>query len=597
MFSIEKDSPRARIWRRFNSACERGEFLVGAAIGAGIFAQAAEQGGADFVLALNAGRMRIMGAASVACMLPIRDSNKFVQSFAPTEILSLCSVPVYFGASTLNPRQSPDEVADRIVAMGFEGVVNFPTVAHYPKQIRAALESAGLGFSKELALFSAAHARGLSTLAHVLTAEQARSAAAQGVDIICFNFGWNAGGDKGLASTLSVEEAASHARALSRVVARENPRAFFVLEGGPIEDPQQLTTVCRVARIHGYVGGSTIDRLPLAESVKEQTRRFKSAAVLARVQTSEEYDLIGFGRRLGLVGSSEAMIRVYQQIKRLRDSRESMIVSGERGTGRQKILRALHSLAGAKPESLAVLDADELTRQQLIVSLFGRAAAQGQRGELVGLIARDDIAVIAIRGIERVSLKTQARLAAYIEHGHFTPVGGRRPVQSEKRILLVSDEPLSVLLASERINRELADQLSGHEISLPALRERAEDIEALLSHAIDRLTDGEKLRQPVLSPAASQRLKQHHWPGNLTELRAFAGGLVSRYDGARVGKEAVLRTLAGDHKPARRSVASERDIILDALWRHGFHRGRAAVFLGISRKTLYNKIKHYGLTG
>ncbi len=590
------DTSRLRIRKHFAEARDRGEFLVGAAIGAGILGQAAEQGGADFVLALNAGRFRIMGAASVACMLPIRDSNQFVKSFAPAELLSQCSVPVYFGASTLDPGLSVDELADQIAELGFAGVVNFPTVAHYPAPVRAALDAVGIGFSKELALFAAAHARDLSTLAHVRTGEQARAAAALGVDIICFNFGWNAGGAKGLASEISVEEAAAHSREISRIVTRENPEAFFVLEGGPIEDPDHLATICRVARIHGYVGGSTIDRLPLAESVAGQTLRFKSAAVLARVLSHEESDLIAFGHRIGLAGTSEAMIRVYETIRHFSGSNESMLVSGARGTGRQTTVEALHTLSGGDPKTLAVIDAGETPGQQVMISLFGRGAVQSG-GSLTGLAARDDIASIAVRGIERIPLKMQARIAVYMERGRFTPIGGRRSLQWGKRLLFIADAPLEALIAEGRIDLGLAQQVEGHEIHLPSLRDRTEDIEELLDGAIFRLTDGEPAQRPVLSPSAMRRLRRHDWPGNLPELRAFAAKLVSHHAGGRVDEEAVRRLLSGEAEPGRRRVASERDIVLDALWRHGFHRGRTAAFLGISRKTLYNKIRRYRLTG
>lgn len=595
MLEFGVDTPRNRIRKQFAEARDRGEFLVGAAIGAGILGQAAEQGGADFVLALSAGRFRIMGAASVACMLPIRDSNEFVKQFAPAELLQ-CSVPVYFGASTLDPDLSVEELADEIAELGFAGVVNFPTVGHYPPAMRAALDAAGIGFSKELALFSAAHARGLSTLSYVRTREQARAASALGVDIVCFNFGWNAGGTKGLVSEISVEEAAAQSREMSRIVARENPETLFVLEGGPIEDPDQLATICRVARIHGYVGGSTIDRLPLAESVAGQTLRFKSAAVLARVLSNEEDDLVAFGHRIGLAGASQAMVRIYETIRRFSGSNETMLVSGASGTGRQTTVEALHMLSGGSPDALAVIHAGDTPGQQVMLSLFGRSAVQGGGG-LTGLAARDDIAAIAVRGLEHIPLKMQARIAVYMERRRFTPIGGRRSLQWGKRLLFIAEAPLEALIAEGRIDSGLAQQIAGHEIHLPSLRDRTEDIGELLDGAIARLTDDDPTQRPVLSPLAMRRLRRHDWPGNLPELRALAAKLVAHHAGGRVDEEAVQRLLAGEAERGRRRMASERDIVLDALWRHGFHRERTAAFLGISRKTLYNKIERYHLTG
>ena len=593
---ISTGTPRHRLRTLFAKARDNGEFLVGAAIGAGILGQAAEKGGADFVLALSAGRFRIMGAASVACMLPIRDTNNFVNQFASSEILSQLSVPVYFGASTLDPDLSVEKLADVIAGLGFAGVVNFPTVGHYPARMRAALDSVGIGFSKELALFAAAHQRGLSSLAYVRTADQARAAAVQGVDIVCFNFGWNAGGVQGLPSELSIEEAAAQSRELSRVVARENPDSFFVLEGGPIEDPDDLATICRVARIHGYVGGSTIDRLPLAESVASQVLRFKSAAVLARVLNHEESDLIAFGHRIGLAGSSEAMIRVYETIRRLSGSNEPMLIAGAPGTGRQTTVEALHALSGGDPKQLAVVQASEYSGQQVMITLFGRSAVQGGSGVLVGLAENDAIETIVIRGIEHVPKKMQARIAVHMERGRFTPVGGRRSLNWAKRLLFIADAPLETLIAEDRIDPGLAQQLEGCQIALPALSDRVEDIEELLNNAVARLLEKQPGQRPILSPLAMRRLRRYAWPGNLPELRAFAARLVAQHAGGRVDENAVASLLSGEAERSRRRVASERDMLLDALWRHGFHRGRTAAFLGISRKTLYNKIQRYHLT-
>ena len=153
------------------------------------------------------------------------------------------------------------------------------------------------------------------------------------------------------------------------------------------------------------------------------------------------------------------------------------------------------------------------------------------------------------------------------------------------------------MVAELRIDPDLAQRIEGHEVHLPSLRDRSEDVEELLDVAIARLTDGVPTQRPVLSPSAMLRLRRHDWPGNLPELRAFAAKLVSHHAGGRVDEEVVQELLSGESAHSRRRALTERDIILDALWRHGFHRGRTASFLGISRKTLYNKIRRYALTG
>ena len=162
----------------------------------------------------------------------------------------------------MTPSWPIDRILDTVEEYGFSGIVNFPTCAHYPPAIRNALESAGFGFSREIDLLKAARKRNIQTMAHLKTKQQARAAAIAGVDMVCYNFGWNAGGELGFESRLNLQEATWHAREVSRVVKRYRSATMFLLEGGPIEDPTQLAAIYQQAEIDGYVGGSTIDRLP-----------------------------------------------------------------------------------------------------------------------------------------------------------------------------------------------------------------------------------------------------------------------------------------------------------------------------------------------
>lgn len=591
-----KSTGRDDLLQRFFKARERKEFLVGAAIGAGLLGEAAEDGGADFLIALNAGRFRLMGASSVACMLPIRDANEFVFSFAATELLSQCSLPTFFGASVMDPTLSVRDLCFRIENDGFAGIANFPSVVHYPATVRNALESSGIGFSRELELFDQAQRNGLATLAYVRTRQQAQAAAMHGVDLICYNFGWNAGGSKGPVSDISVEEAAALSREIGRVIRRENPNIFFFLEGGPIQDPDQLAAVCRVSNLHGYIGGSTIDRLPLAQSVVSQTQRFKSAAAMARRLSKQEKHLVQLGEQYGFTGSSQAMLRTYAALDRSRHTISSMLVSGEPDTGKLTAVKALHAMAKGDPAKLAIVDAHATSHaSQLLIQLFGRGASTGNSA-LSGLAQRTDIQAIMLRNLEHVPVRVQERLAHSIRNGRFTPIGARHPQKWNKRVILVSMESLDALKQKHAIAPALAAVLDDHEISLPPLRERTEDIEMILNHFFKQLHGGDPATLPVVTPGALGLLQRHDWPGNLLELRSMAVRLLSYHSGGQVDEGAITRLLTGDNQWQPRPLRTERDILLNALWRHGFHRQETANFLGISRKTLYNKIRKYHLT-
>jgi predicted TIM-barrel enzyme/DNA-binding NtrC family response regulator len=596
MAVMEKTS-RQRIHDRFRKVRDTGEFLVGAAVGSGLFAEAAERGGADFVLALSAGRLRLMGTASIACVLPLCDSNAFVAAFGTSEFIGRCSIPSFFGACAMTPDEGAAQIAASVAEAGFAGVINFPSIIHYPVATQSALESCGLGFRKELELLRTAQALDLWTVCHVRTREQARRAAAAGVDMVCFAYGWTAGGQRGMASSLTLREAAMLAREVAKVVQHENPHAFLVLEGGPIEKIEDLMPIYRVAHISGYVGGSTIDRLPLEDAIVNQTRRFKTTAAATRKHTTQDRELLAFGRSLGLVGASQRMLELYRQIRLAARSplKYACIVTGESGSGRQFVAEALLRSSSGDQNQLMTVDASETSTQRLMVTLFGRHKSEQGKRALPGAMDRAETAGLIVRGLEQVSMYTQRRIARFLAKGTFRAVGGKREETGSLRLIFISSKNTQLLVKEGSLHPELHQELESREIAVPPLREYVEDIEAIVADMAKRVPPAAE-SAPKLSPSALRRLQIHHWPGNLTELRAFVTHLLASVTTEWVD-EAKTDELLGTTGRRIARPATERDIILDALWRHGFHRGRSARFLGISRKTLFNKIRRYSLRG
>nr|WP_281355862.1 phosphoenolpyruvate hydrolase family protein [Ancylobacter pratisalsi] len=272
---------------------------MGAAIGTGMIAKAAERGGADFLLALNVGRVRVMGAPSIACMLPIHDANEMVRAFASAEILGKVSVPVMFGASAFDPREDLADLVDRVAKDGFAGIANFPTSIHLDPLMQAGLARLGLGFEREVEMLKLAKRAGLMAVGYVRTAEQAEVMAAADVDVICLNFGWNVGGREGLPSTVSLAEAAEAASDAFERVRRRRQDVLCVVEGGPIDTPENAATVCQAGKADGYIGGSTIDRLPLEAAVSDAPSEYKSVNVLSRRLEAIQDAVLGQGRRYG----------------------------------------------------------------------------------------------------------------------------------------------------------------------------------------------------------------------------------------------------------------------------------------------------------
>lgn len=256
---------------------------------------------------------------------------------------------------------------------------------------------------------------------------------------------------------------------------------------------------------------------------------------------------------------------------------------------------ALFRLHGDDRDRLITVEASEMPAQRLIVTLFGRNEPDHGNRTVRGAAGRPDVTGLIIRGLEHVSAHTQRRIARFLAKGTFRAVGSKREESGALRLIFISSRSIELLTKEGVLDPELYRELESREIAVPALREYVEDIEDIVADMAKRLSPTMNMT-PKLSPAALRRLQIHDWPGNLTELRTLVTHLLASMTTEWVDEATAAQLLGAEDKRIARP-ASERDVILDALWRHGFHRGRSARFLGISRKTLFNKICRYGLRG
>lgn len=575
------------------------KFLIGAAIGSGNTALAAERGGADFLLAINAGRLRNMGAPSIACMMPIFDAGVLTEGFAREELLTQCRIPVLLGVNVWGRALDPAAVAAWVRDAGFAGAVNFPSCMHYSRPMQQILARAGRGIECEVALLRAVQDAGLTSMFYCATRTQARLAADAGIDLVCLNLGWNVGGALGHRSRASLEEVAATARDIGRLIKRIHPKTCFFLEGGPIATAEDLGRVLSLAPIDGYVGGSTIERMPLEDSVADQIDRFRQASRRRAALDGESNRLVAWARRFGFVGRSKAQLDFLRRLRALAATPDPVLVLAESGSPSLPVLKALGSRAG-KDGSRVMVQVDvagEDFPARARGFLFGhRETISRQRPAL----ADSAIELLVIHAPERLTPATQRRLARALREGGFRAPGSRRALPVVPRVVLVSERPSTAGREAEELlgaglDPALVAHLAGWILRLPPLRERIDDLLPSLE-ALAAESPGAALDRASFSSAALQRLHAHLWPGNEAELRSLLGALAGRA-GSEPVQPAELLLLPQEQDAARPGSRTEKDRIVDALWRHGFNRTRTAEALGMSRKTLYNKILKYDLSG
>lgn len=555
-----------------------GEIRVGAAIGLGMTARAAVQGGADFLLALNAGRLRVMGAASNAAMLPIREANTFTDSFARYEILGRVSVPVFIGVCTMDPTLDCAALIERIATAGYDGVANFPSVVHLDGAIRAGLEAAGLGLSREVETLRLAKARGLATLGYGRTKGEIEQLLDGAPDMVCINFGWNAGGTMGIGGSMNLAAASDHARRMVSLVKRSDPHCLCFVEGGPIILPRDAIAVCDEAKADGYIGGSTLDRLPLEMSVMQTTSAFKAAGVLRNEAVNANRERSRISGVAGLIGQSEAMSDLIDTIGRLARTQMAVCVVGEPGSGRTTVARAIH-VASRSEGPFLVLDAGDT---DISAKLFGRDGP--------GLLQTSDGHLVLER-VERLPADVSARLVDWIERGifeRFLP----QPHRAHYARLILTTGPLDAGAG------DLARRLSGHVVEIPPLRARPEDVPPL-ARAILAAQKRKRDQPPAtVTPDGMRELIRHTWPGNVRELAALLARATAIAVEGTIDAGTVRALLAeADARIEADGSVDERAWIMAALARHRFRRTETARALGLSRKTLYNKMRRYGLSG
>lgn len=565
------------------------DFQFGAVVGSGMTAQVADRAGADYLLALNAGRFRVQGASSLACFLPIRDTNTWVMEFAEREILGRVSAPVFAGLSVADPTENIGTLVTSVRKLGFQGVCNFPPTALLSGRIRDLIEAEGLGFSRELELVRRARDAGLGALVYVNSNDQAHAMLDAGATTICANIGFTTG-PTGISSILNMR---TMARSVDEVL-HGLPSDFPTLcAGGPIITPDDAMTVWRNSIVKGYISGSTLDRLPIEQALEEVAGGFRVISRQSRRQRKSNE------AGLHLLGSSAAIQSVNRDIAALAAETEHVMIVGETGTGKSTAAHFIHSLSDRAKQRLSVVDCAGLEASSGRMQLMGSASIAGRpsnRGSL------EDAArgTVVFEAIETLQPDIQKQILRFSEDGTVQRIGEKDQRRISARIISTADQAIYNQIAEEWFRSDLYYRLAVHQLVLPPLRDRLEDVPELADHFAAQSTKGEKVH---FSNSALKMMMDYHWPGNVRELKnVVARAVVKARSRTIVQRDIEFFKLPlpgyAPQAPEPQDTAlpqSEADWILAALVRNGWRRAKAAEDLGMSTRTLFNKIKKYGL--
>lgn len=271
---------RQQVINRLANEVRNNRAIVGAGAGTGISAKFIERGGADLVIIYNSGRFRMAGHSSMCGLLPLGDANAIVMEMGEREVLPVVrDVPVLAGVNGTDPTRDLSVFLDQIVAAGFSGVNNFPTVGLFDGRIRQELEASGLGFDREVEMIRIAHGKGLFTAVYVFTPDEAKAMVSAGADAVIAHMGLTVGGSIGMDAegAFSLDDACERTQAIGEAALGENPDVVVLCHGGPIATPQDAEYVMMRTNAVGFVGASSMERLPVEDALVHATEAFKAA--------------------------------------------------------------------------------------------------------------------------------------------------------------------------------------------------------------------------------------------------------------------------------------------------------------------------------
>ena len=277
---------RAEIHERLRGVmAERRPIIVGGA-GIGLVAKAAERGGIDLIMIYNTGPFRMAGHGSLAGYLAYGDSNAMTLALG-REILNVVeATPVIGGIGAADPFRDNGQMLDEMLAQGFSGVTNVPTAGLYGGSFRRHIDATGLGYPREVELIRMCRARDVFTLAYAFSPDEAAAMADAGADIVGAHVGLTSGGWIGAELALDVEAACAATQAMVEAARAARPDVLVVAHGGPFEDPGSVRAVLATTDVVGYLGASSIERLPVERAVSAVVQEFKALPLRAASEGS-----------------------------------------------------------------------------------------------------------------------------------------------------------------------------------------------------------------------------------------------------------------------------------------------------------------------
>jgi two-component system response regulator AtoC len=309
-----------------------------------------------------------------------------------------------------------------------------------------------------------------------------------------------------------------------------------------------------------------------------------------------------------VVGHDSRMQKIFDVISRVADTRATVLITGESGTGKSLIARAIHRHSSRRDRPYVEVACGALPENLLESELFGHVAGSftGATGDRMGKFKQADTGTIFLDEIGTASPALQVKLLRVLQEFQFEPVGGTKTLEVDARVILATNEQLEKAVAEGRFRQDLYYRVNVINIELPPLRDRVSDIPTLAKHFLAAACEEMNKKAYAFSNNVLERFQTYGWPGNVRELQNVVERAVLLGNGEVIELEDLPPALRDLRGPVMANFANEeglksalqepeRRMILQVLESTGWSRNLTAEKPGINRTTLYKKMKRLGL--
>lgn len=303
-----------------------------------------------------------------------------------------------------------------------------------------------------------------------------------------------------------------------------------------------------------------------------------------------------------LIGQSSAMQKVMATVEKVARTEANVLILGENGTGKELIARAIHKASARHDEIFISVDLGAISETLFESELFGfkKGAFTDAKEDRAGRFEAANKGTIFLDEIGNLSFSLQSKLLSVIQNRKVVRLGTNREIPVDVRVICATNMPLYQMVNENKFRQDLLYRINTVEIMLPPLRERTEDIQALVEHFLVIYCKKYKMPLKRINPATIRRLEKHTWPGNIRELQHAVERAVILSESNILQPQDFFLSQIDDNSPDQQDEITnleerEKLLIRKVIDKHGGNISKAARELGLTRASLYRRIEKHGL--